>query len=68
MLQFITDKIINDRTSLIITNGNEQDIKLMNRNIINIKLTEFGVRVDDENRPTYTVAVHWYVEDSYDFI
>jgi hypothetical protein len=26
MRDFITDKIINDRSSLIITNGNEQDI------------------------------------------
>jgi hypothetical protein len=89
--QFITEKIINDRTSLIITNGDENQIKLMNRNTMNKKLAEFrktqAVRkkfydiktikkyyiqnmfnVDVDNRPTYTVAVKWYVEDCYDFI
>jgi hypothetical protein len=41
MRDFITDKIIQDRTSLIITNGYEQDIKLMNRDTMNAQLTEF---------------------------
>jgi hypothetical protein len=91
MRDFITDKIINDRSSLLITNGNEQEIKLMNRDTINKKLAEFRklqalrknyydiktvtkyyipnmFNVDDDKRPTYTVAVPWYAEDCYDFI
>jgi hypothetical protein len=41
MRDFITDKIIHDRTSLMITNGDEDQIKLMNRDIMNAKLIEF---------------------------
>jgi hypothetical protein len=41
MLDFIIDKIIQDRTSLIVTNGNENQIKLMNRDTMNRKLLEF---------------------------
>jgi hypothetical protein len=39
--QFITDKIIKNRTSLLITNGDEIQIKLMNRNTMNEKFAEF---------------------------
>jgi hypothetical protein len=41
MRYFITDKIIKDRTSLIVGNSDENQIKLKNRNTINDKLTEF---------------------------
>jgi hypothetical protein len=41
MRDFIIDNIINDRTSLIITNGDENQIKLMNRDFMNKKLEEF---------------------------
>jgi hypothetical protein len=91
MRNFITDKIINHRTSLIITNCDEQDIKLKNRDTMNKKLAEFRkiqavgnkhynpktlkkyfisnmFNVDYDKRPTYTVAISWYVKDCYDFV
>jgi hypothetical protein len=41
MCDFITDKIINYRTSLIISNGDEIQIKFMNRDTMNKRFTEF---------------------------
>jgi hypothetical protein len=41
MRDFITDKIIQDKTSLLITNGDEDKIKFMNRDTMNKKFTEF---------------------------
>jgi hypothetical protein len=80
MSDFITDKIINDTTSLIITKGDENQIKLMNsdrykhfiRSIKILKKKKYYIpnmfNVYDDNKLTYTVAVPWYVEDCYDFI
>jgi hypothetical protein len=41
MLDFITNKIIKDKTSLIIADGDENNIKLFNKNTMIEKLKEF---------------------------
>jgi hypothetical protein len=41
MGDFIITKIMNDRTSLLITNDDEDQIKLMKRNTMNDKFKEF---------------------------
>jgi hypothetical protein len=41
MHDFFIDKIIKDKTSLLITNADEIQIKLMNRNTMNDRFTEF---------------------------
>jgi hypothetical protein len=89
MREYISEKIIKDRTKFMERDGGKDFAKYSNKDVMLEKLKEFKqiqqlrknydpktlkyylphlFKVDNDNRPDYTVAIPWFLVDCFDFV